>query len=227
MTRFLSYPILVAFGFALILATASSVFAVWSDPTDVPPNANTAAPLNTGATTQTKTGGLWAASMGTDNGYCIGVDCVTDWTDISGAWTINGANIHYSGGNVSIGTTDTTTLLTVDGDVTATGYFHASDERLKNTIKTSAGLDIIKQLRGTTFTWKDNGTPAAGVIAQEVESVLPKAVRTSADGYKSVEYDQLLAPIIESLKELAAENERLKERVHELELRASAVPAAL
>jgi hypothetical protein len=111
---------------AVVLATASSVFAVWSDPTDVPPNANTAAPLNTGATTQTKTGGLWAASMGTDNGFCIGVDCITAWSEAGGSstWSTNGSHVYYNGGNVGIGDTtpDGSLKLDVEGQVGATQY---------------------------------------------------------------------------------------------------------
>jgi hypothetical protein len=49
-----------------------------------------------------------------------------------------------------------------------------------------------------------------GLLAEDVEAVFPSAVHTREDGLKSVHYDQLTAPIVESIKELAAENARLR-----------------
>lgn len=109
-----------------------------------------------------------------------------------GVWLANGNLTSDASGNV-----------TAVGTVTAAGYFHSSDARLKNNIQTfSDGLDAIEQLRGVTFNWKKDGTPSAGVIAQEVEKVMPSAVHADATtGMKSVEYDQLIAPMIEAIKE--------------------------
>jgi hypothetical protein len=106
---------------------------------------------------------------------------------------------------------------TVSGNVTATAYLHSSDERLKDNIKPVSGLDLIMQLRGVTYDWKESGKPSAGIIAQDVEKVLPSAVQTNEDGMKSVEYDQLIAPLIEAVKELKAENDSLKQRIETLE----------
>lgn len=101
-------------------------------------------------------------------------------------------------------------LLQVNGNVYANGYFHNSDERLKENIQTSPGLDIVEKLRGVTFDWKKGGTPSAGVIAQEVEKVMPSAVQTdTSTGMKLVEYDQLIAPLIEATKELKATDDAL------------------
>ena len=108
--------------------------------------------------------------------------------------------------------------LTDISTVQATAYFHLSDERLKDNIETISGLDLISQLRGVTYDWKETGLPAAGVIAQEVEKVIPSAVSTNEEtGLKSVEYDQLIAPLIEAVKELKAENQSLRARVDALE----------
>ena len=94
-----------------------------------------------------------------------------------------------------------------------------SDERLKKDIKPITGaLDKVGQLSGYTFTYKNDGKQSAGVIAQEVEAVLPSAVTESTlplktDGdveYKTVQYDQLHGLLIEAIKELKAEIEELK-----------------
>lgn len=116
-------------------------------------------------------------------------------------------NNEYSSGTI-IGS-----ILTVSGNVTAPGYFHSSDARLKKNVETSPGLSIISKLRGVVFDWKKDGTPSAGLIAQEVEGVMPSAVHTDEEGMKSVEYDQLIAPMIEAIKEQQAEIELLKAEI--------------
>ncbi len=86
-----------------------------------------------------------------------------------------------------------------------------SDERLKDNIETlTHGLDKVEQLRGVTYT--RNEKESIGVIAQEVEKILPEIVLTANDemGTKSVDYSRLTAVLIEAVKELSA-------RVKELE----------
>lgn len=106
--------------------------------------------------------------------------------------------------------------LKVNGNVTAVGYFHSSDARLKKNVETAPGLSIISKLRGVMFDWKKDGTPSAGLIAQEVEEVMPNAVHTDSEGMKSVEYDQFIAPLIEAVKEQQAEIESLKYEIENL-----------
>ena len=93
--------------------------------------------------------------------------------------------------------------MIVYSSVTATAFNQSSDARLKTNIQTFPdALQVVNQLRGVTFNWKKDGIPSAGVIAQEVEKVLPSAVTTdSKTGMKSVEYSQLMAPMIEAIKE--------------------------
>ena len=86
-----------------------------------------------------------------------------------------------------------------------------SDERLKDNIETlEDGLDKVEQLRGVTYT--RDGRKNIGVIAQEVEKILPEIVLTADDemGTKSVDYSRITAILIEAIKELS-------ERVKELE----------
>ncbi|MBT7608633.1 MAG: hypothetical protein HN576_02685, partial [Bacteriovoracaceae bacterium] len=95
---------------------------------------------------------------------------------------------------------DGNTVMT--GTVTATGFFYSSDRRLKENIETVGGLELIMALRGVTFDWVKDGVPDIGLIAQEVEEVLPVLVQTNdLSGLKSVKYGNLVGPLIEAIKE--------------------------
>lgn len=111
--------------------------------------------------------------------------------------------------------------LHVDGDITAFSTT-ISDERLKSDIELIGGaLDKVSQLNGYTFKYIADGRKSAGVIAQEVEKVLPSAVTEKIavfhgeDGekYKVVHYDQLHGLLIEAIKELKSEIEALKDGI--------------
>ena len=116
-------------------------------------------------------------------------------------------------------------ILHVDSDIVANSAT-ISDERLKENIENVTGaLDKVCGLNGVTFNYKHDGKASAGVIAQEVEKVLPTAVvnrnesiKEELDGeeYKTVEYSQLSALFIESIKELKAENEELRAMIKDL-----------
>jgi hypothetical protein len=113
------------------------------------------------------------------------------------------------------------------GSVTAASYYQSSDERLKTNIKTTGGLAVVDKLRGVTFDWKKDGKPSAGVIAQEVEKVMPSAVGSNDLGMKTVNYDQLVAPLIESVKELHRDNAALEAALREQNDRLSSQIRAL
>ena len=115
-----------------------------------------------------------------------------------------------------------------DGDLHVEGNVIAysttiSDERLKKDIvKIDNALDKVSQLNGYTFEYLADGKKSAGVIAQEVEKVMPSAITESTlplkmgeddeTEYKTVQYDQLHGLMIEAIKELKAEIEELKAR---------------
>jgi hypothetical protein len=115
-----------------------------------------------------------------------------------------------------------TTGVHFDGDVIAYSTT-ISDERLKDNIETVEGsIEKLKQIRGVTFTRKHNGEKSAGVVAQEIEKVLPEAVKEKTLGlqtgdeetlYKVVEYDALHALLIEAIKELTDRVEELEAQV--------------
>ena len=108
------------------------------------------------------------------------------------------------------------TALTLDMSAAGAATFNDnvtafSDERLKDNIETlTDGLDKVEQLRGVTYTRDEK--ESIGVIAQEVEKILPEIVLTANDemGTKSVDYSRITAVLIEAVKELSA-------RVKELE----------
>jgi hypothetical protein len=110
--------------------------------------------------------------------------------------------------------------LHVEGNVIAYSTT-ISDERLKTDIvKIDGALDKVTQLNGYTFTYTADGKKSAGVIAQEVQKVLPSAIVESKlplkmgdddeTEYMTVQYDQLMGLLIEAVKELKAEVAELK-----------------
>ena len=107
--------------------------------------------------------------------------------------------------------------VTVTGDITA---FYSSDKRLKENITPiEDATGKIKQIGGYTFNWKEgieNITTKSGndvgIIAQEIETILPQLVIEREDGYKGVDYPKLVALLIESNKELAKRIESLESR---------------
>ncbi len=141
-------------------------------------------------------------------------------TDQSGAsiWQQSGANINYPTGNVGIGNANPTVKLDVAGTVRATEFLYSSDATLKSNIATvTDAVEKLQAIRGVSFDWKADGKPSLGVIAQEIETVFPEAVTTDADtGLKSVDYSDLIAPLIEAIKEQQDEIDELRAQVQAL-----------
>ena len=110
----------------------------------------------------------------------------------------------FSGANVTFAGTLASGAITSSGDVTA-----FSDMRIKHDIETIEGaLAKVSDMRGVYFK-RNNGEAGTGVIAQEIENILPEVVK---DGeYKSVAYGNMVGILIEAIKELKAEVEKLKE----------------
>lgn len=107
-----------------------------------------------------------------------------------------------------------------DGDVIAYSTT-VSDERLKENIQPiDDALSKVKQLKGCTFTYTADGKESAGLIAQDVEKVLPSAVTEKElplktdDGkeYKVLQYDQTIGLLVEAIKELSAKVEELENK---------------
>ena len=101
--------------------------------------------------------------------------------------------------------------VTVTGTCNATDFNTTSDRTLKTNVETLEGsLDAVKAMRGVSFDWIDNGQSNIGVIAQEIEEVIPNAVNTNEDGVKSVKYGNLVGVLIEAIKEQQTQIDELK-----------------
>ena len=108
-----------------------------------------------------------------------------------------------TGGDVGIGTAAPSEKLEVAGNIQATAFFYTSDRRLKENFDRVEGLDMIRELNGYYFDWIETGDNEIGLIAQEVERVAPTLVKTNPKtGMKAVKYGNLVAPLIEAVKEL-------------------------
>ena len=127
---------------------------------------------------------------------------------------LQGKSLSIRNNNViKIGMDGSTGDITTIGDITAFGSF--SDRRLKeNIVKIKNPLDKISQISGYTFNYIGDDKPMTGVIAQEIEEVLPGIVydTEAIDGTtsKAVRHGNMVGLLIESIKELKAEIEELK-----------------
>jgi len=153
---------------------------------------------------------------GTDNSFDVG-------NTTTGAFRSG-----YFDTSLTVGTTvaNTTALLAdfvyAKQDLIAN---YSSDQQLKdNVLKIDTALDKVNSLGGYSFTWNNNigdmraGTPDYGVIAQEIENVLPHAVDINSRGHKTVNYNSLIPLLIEAVKELTERVKELEPDVEEPEI---------
>lgn len=155
----------------------------------------TTASLNASAVVAT--GQVRAGSFSTTGTAAFGVTTITGNTNITGTTTVTGE-------------------LRVTQDIIG---FYSSDARLKdNLAPITDALAKVQSLDGVTFNWNQNASGSlasktereAGVIAQQVEKVLPEVVVTRDTGYKAVNYEKLVPLLIEAIKELSAKVEKLE-----------------
>ena len=110
---------------------------------------------------------------------------------------------------VGSGVTINASGINVTGVITATNFNSTSDISLKDNIQTIVNpLDKIIKLNGVTFNWKENQKPSIGVIAQELEKVLPELV--TQGNIKTVNYNGIIGVLIEAVKEQQKQIEELK-----------------
>jgi hypothetical protein len=126
---------------------------------------------------------------------------------------------------IGVAASSTTGRLDCSNDVVA---FSTSDERLKENIKPlDNALDKVLKISGVSFDWKElteeekktihgNEGHDIGVIAQEIEEVLPEVVTERESGYKAVKYEKIVPLLIESIKEQQKQIENLKKEIKEL-----------
>ncbi len=133
------------------------------------------------------------------------------------------SNVQHA--SIGIGTAASGTAGEIRATGNITGFF-SSDRRLKENVRVIDGaLAIVGQLNGVRFNWTQeyldhhggedsyfNRRADVGVIAQDVQAVLPEIVATREDGTLAVKYDRMVAVLIEAVKELSAEVNELKRR---------------
>ena len=156
---------------------------------------------------------------GTANIDLPGVNAVgnqnTTGTASTASTLVTGNNYQVNSFGVGTPASGTTGEIRATNDITA---FYSSDERLKeNILPIPNALEKVLHISGNTFDWKSgfneihshSGTDV-GVIAQEVEKVLPQVVTTRENGYKAVQYEKIIALLIEAVKDLKNEIDELK-----------------
>jgi len=187
-------------GTTLTLATVNSDVGTFGDGGSIPSITVNAKGLITGVSTAAIVSGITVTDDTTTNATRY----VTFTSATSGS---------ISGEDVS------STKLTYNpstGTLTATDINSSSDITLKENVETVEGaLDKVNDLRGVKFSWKEDGRESYGVIAQEVETVLPQLV--TENDHKSVNYNGLIGVLIEAVKEQQKQIESLTERIKVLE----------
>ena len=176
----------------------------------------TFAVVNVGTGITLNNTGINVTGIATVNGFevtggsSIGVDVRTRNLNVSGIATV-GTGLTLSTDLIDGGTTVRILgeNLRVAGVVTCQDVDSLSDINFKENVNTVDGaLDKVSELRGVSFNWKESGEPSYGVIAQELENVLPELVH--GDDPKRVNYNGIIGVLIEAIKELRAEVEELK-----------------
>jgi hypothetical protein len=187
--------------------------------------------LGTNLSTLTISCGLSGTSYNGSSDITItntGVRSIAAGTGVSVSAT-TGDNCSISiGQSVATSASPTFAGLTINGAITATGditaYF-SSDKRFKSNIQLIPNaLEKVNKLNGVTWTWNEDvnevtkTTPNTGLIAQEVQEVLPEVVMEREDGHLGLDYSKMVGLLVEAIKEqqtqihsLTLEIEKLKE----------------
>ena len=120
--------------------------------------------------------------------------------------TLSGYGITDAATSASLASYATLSGATFTGDVVAPNFNSNSDRTLKDNInKIQSASDIINQLEGVSFNWKDSGNKTFGFIAQEVEEIIPELVGKNDElGTLTVNYQGIIPFLVEALKEQAA-----------------------
>jgi hypothetical protein len=141
-----------------------------------------------------------------------GVGTVNYLSKFDGTFSLTNSIINDNGSTANV-----VGNLTVQGEVTA---YAVSDLRLKTNINTFCAIEIINQIKPVTFHWNNlakelnntkNDKINYGIIAQDLEQVLPELVHPIYEDYKAIDYIQLIPILIQSVKELEIKIKNLEE----------------
>jgi hypothetical protein len=106
--------------------------------------------------------------------------------------------------------------INASGNVTSPFFYSQSDINLKkDLVHVTNALDIVKLLDGYWFKWKNNDADSIGLIAQHVESVLPMLIGTSPDGSKTVQYNGIIAILLEAVKAQQVQIDEIRAKLNE------------
>ena len=138
-------------------------------------------------------------------------------TDTTAAGTYYPVFVAASGTNQTARVRSTATAFSFNpgtGEVAAVDFNSLSDINMKTDIQhIEHALDKVQSLRGVHFRYKDTGRPSVGIIAQDLEPVLPDLVKVMQDGTKSVAYNGLIALMIEAIKDQQAQIVSLRDEI--------------
>lgn len=127
-----------------------------------------------------------------------------------------GGTLNVGSGKLIFDPTPTTPTFYISGNIVATGNVTAfgtipSDRRLKDNIETiNNALEIVSKLRGVTFNMKMTGRSSLGLVAQEVQEVLPSLVLEGPDEMLSVAYANLVGVLVNAVNELSDRVKKLE-----------------
>jgi hypothetical protein len=120
----------------------------------------------------------------------------------SGSFVINDLGTAVSGAGTRRLTIDNNGIATFTNSVYALSFVPTSSRVYKTNVKTyENALETVKKLRGVSFNWKESGKPSVGLIAEEVDQVIPAVVAHDGKDTVGVNYDSLVGVLVEAVKE--------------------------
>jgi fructose/tagatose bisphosphate aldolase len=132
-----------------------------------------------------------------------------------------GSHIWRNGSDVSRAELDTSGNFIAEGNITA--YGSASDIRIKENIEIIPdSVEKVKSLRGVTFNYKKNGKRSTGLVAQELQKVLPEAVYETKDSAEdgedilAIRYGNVVGLLVEAIKEQQTQLTAQQEQINQL-----------
>ena len=154
--------------------------------------------------------GTESTTVGGVGGHKLVIDATSQNLGIK---TASGSNqaVRFANGSTAVGSINLTT--------SSTTYSTSSDYRLKEDLQDFAGLDMVTKIPVYDFKWKTDESRSYGVMAHELQEVLPDAVVVEKDAQEmqGVDYSKIVPLLVKSIQELKADNDSLKARIETLE----------
>jgi len=147
--------------------------------------------------------------------YVVGTNASASNT---GEFVINDLGTAVSGPGSRRMTIATDGSVNFPGAVTGASFTPVSSIAHKTNVKTyENALETVKKLRGVSFNWKDSGKPSVGLIAEEVDKVIPEVVAHNDKDATGVNYDSLVGVLVEAVKEQEAKLEKQQQTAEQLQ----------